>query len=146
MFLLRHRHSRSHRKSCARNWSSRMQRIPRSHATLRCLSTTDSSMGDFKTPSQLSPPLPFDSIILVFHFYLPALFYSQFFMMSIMNERIERKGEILLSTPLRSSSIIIGKALPYFIGMVVIWRTYCLHQGVNCDHSSLIRSYFLLSG
>jgi ABC-type Na+ efflux pump permease subunit len=41
-------------------------------------------------------------------------------MMSIMNERIERKGEILLSTPIRSSSIIIGKALPYFIGMVAI--------------------------
>ena len=84
------------------------------------LSTTDSSMGDFKTPSQLSPPLPFDSIILVFIFIFPLYFTSQFFMMSIMNERIERKGEILLSTPLRTSSIIIGKALPYFIGMVAI--------------------------
>jgi RsiW-degrading membrane proteinase PrsW (M82 family) len=37
-----------------------------------------------------------------------------------MNERIERKGEILLSTPVRTSSIIIGKALPYFIGMLAI--------------------------
>jgi ABC-type Na+ efflux pump permease subunit len=77
-------------------------------------------MGDFKTPSQLSPPLPFDSIILVFIFIFPLYFTSQFFMMSIMNERIERKGEILLSTPLRTSSIIIGKVLPYFIGMVAI--------------------------
>ena len=41
-------------------------------------------------------------------------------MMSIMNERVERKGEILLSTPVRASSIIIGKGLPYFIGMVAI--------------------------
>ena len=41
-------------------------------------------------------------------------------MMSIMNERIERKGEILLSTPVKASSIIIGKMLPYFIGMVAI--------------------------
>jgi ABC-type Na+ efflux pump permease subunit len=77
-------------------------------------------MGDFKTPSQLSPPLPFDSIILVFIFIFPLYFTSQFFMMSVMNERIERKGEILLSTPVRTSSIIIGKALPYFIGMLVI--------------------------
>ena len=77
-------------------------------------------MGDFKTPSQSPPPLPFDSIILVFIFIFPLYFTSQFFMMSIMNERIERKGEILLSTPLRTSSIIIGKALPYFIGMVAI--------------------------
>jgi ABC-type Na+ efflux pump permease subunit len=79
-----------------------------------------SPMGDFKTPSQLSPPLPFDSIILIFVFIFPLYFTSQFFMMSIMNERIERKGEILLSTPLRTSSIIIGKLLPYFFGMLAI--------------------------
>jgi ABC-type Na+ efflux pump permease subunit len=82
--------------------------------------SSSSAMGTFKTPSQLSPPLPFDSIILVFVFIFPLYFTSQFFMMSIMNERIERKGEILLSTPVRSSSIILGKMLPYFIGMVAI--------------------------
>jgi ABC-type Na+ efflux pump permease subunit len=82
--------------------------------------TSSTSMGTFKTPSQLSPPLPFDSIILVFVFIFPLYFTSQFFMMSIMNERIERKGEILLSTPVRTSSIIIGKALPFFIGMLAI--------------------------
>jgi ABC-type Na+ efflux pump permease subunit len=82
--------------------------------------SSSSSMGTFKTPSQLSPPLPFDSIILVFVFVFPLYFTSQFFMMSIMNERIERKGEVLLSTPVRTSSIIIGKALPYFIGMLAI--------------------------
>jgi ABC-type Na+ efflux pump permease subunit len=82
--------------------------------------SSGSSMGSFRTPSQLSPPLPFDSIILVFVFIFPLYFTSQFFMMSIMNERIERKGEVLLSTPLTTSSIIIGKMLPYFIGMVVI--------------------------
>jgi len=82
--------------------------------------SSDSPMGDFKTPSQLSPPLPFDSIILIFVFIFPLYFTSQFFMMSIMNERIERKGEILLSTPLSTSSIIIGKLLPYFFGMLAI--------------------------
>jgi ABC-type Na+ efflux pump permease subunit len=82
--------------------------------------TSSTSMGTFKTPSQLSPPLPFDSIILVFVFIFPLYFTSQFFMMSIMNERIERKGEVLLSTPVRTLSIIIGKALPYFIGMLAI--------------------------
>ncbi|MFA5221920.1 MAG: ABC transporter permease, partial [Methanoregula sp.] len=82
--------------------------------------SSGSSMGNFKTPSQLSPPLPFDSIILVFVFIFPLYFTSQFFMMSIMNERIERKGEALLSMPVKTSSIIIGKMLPYFIGMVAI--------------------------
>jgi ABC-type Na+ efflux pump permease subunit len=84
------------------------------------LSSGSSAMGTFKTPSQLSPPLPFDSIILVFVFIFPLYFTSQFFMMSIMNERIERRGEILLSTPVAASSIIIGKMLPYFLGMLAI--------------------------
>jgi ABC-type Na+ efflux pump permease subunit len=84
------------------------------------LSSSENPMGTFKTPSQLSPPLPFDSIILIFVFIFPLYFTSQFFMMSIMNERIERKGEILLSVPVKSSSIIIGKMLPYFLGMLVI--------------------------
>jgi ABC-type Na+ efflux pump permease subunit len=82
--------------------------------------TPQPSMGAFVTPSQLSPPLPFDSIILIFVFIFPLYFTSQFFMMSIMNERIERKGEILLSTPIKTSSIIIGKLLPYFLGMLAI--------------------------
>jgi ABC-type Na+ efflux pump permease subunit len=89
--------------------------------------SSDSTMGRFKTPSQLSPPLPFDSIILVFVFIFPLYFTSQFFMMSIMNERIERKGEVLLSTPVASSSIIIGKMLPYFIGMVAICTALTLY-------------------
>jgi hypothetical protein len=72
----------------------------------------------FRTPSQLSPSLPFDSIIFVFVFIFPLYFTSQFFMMSIMNERIERKGEILLSSPLHPLVIIAGKMLPYFAGML----------------------------
>ncbi|MDP2795883.1 MAG: ABC transporter permease [Methanoregula sp.] len=89
--------------------------------------SSESTMGRFKTPSQLSPPLPFDSIILVFVFIFPLYFTSQFFMMSIMNERIERKGEVLLSTPVASSSIIIGKMLPCFIGMVAICTALTLY-------------------
>lgn len=84
------------------------------------LSSSDSPAGRFKIPSQLSPPLPFDSIILIFVFIFPLYFTSQFFMMSIMNERIERKGEVLLSTPVRAGSIITGKALPYLFGMLAI--------------------------
>jgi ABC-type Na+ efflux pump permease subunit len=89
--------------------------------------SSESTMGRFKTPSQLSPPLPFDSIILIFVFIFPLYFTSQFFMMSIMNERIERKGEVLLSTPVASSSIILGKMIPYFIGMVVICTALTLY-------------------
>src|SRR5512136_1557055 len=71
-----------------------------------------------RTPSQLSPSLPFDSIIFIFVFIFPLYFTSQFFMMSVMNERIERKGEILLSGPLSPVVIIAGKMLPYLAGMI----------------------------
>ena len=74
----------------------------------------------YKTPSQLSPSLPFDSIILVFLFIFPLYFISQFFMMSIMNERIERQGEALLSAPVHAWVLVTGKALPYGIAMVLI--------------------------
>ncbi|MBP2133051.1 hypothetical protein J2128_000972 [Methanomicrobium sp. W14] len=76
--------------------------------------------SDFKTPSQISPPLPFDSIILVFIFIFPLYFTSQFYMMSIMNERIERSGEPLLSTPVKPYAIILGKGLPYFVMMLAV--------------------------
>jgi len=91
------------------------------------LSPQQSAMGTFVTPDQLSPPLPFDSIILVFVFIFPLYFTSQFFMMSIMNERIERKGEVLLSLPVKTSSIIIGKMLPYFLSMLAICAAITLY-------------------
>lgn len=80
----------------------------------------ESPFGTFKTPHQLSPPLPFDSIILIFVFVFPLYFTSQFFMMTIMNERIERRGEVLLSAPVAPWVIIMGKGLPYCAGMIGI--------------------------
>jgi len=91
---------------------------------------TSSDTGtSFRTPSQLSPPLPFDSIILIFVFIFPLYFCSQFFMMSIMNERIERRGELLLSTPVAPATIIAGKMLPYFALMLAICAGLTLYIG-----------------
>jgi len=89
----------------------------------------EGALGDFKTPSQLTPPLPFDAIVLVFVFIFPLYFTSQFYMMSVMNERIERKGEILLSTPLRPSAIVIGKMLPYLAVMITVTAILSLTTG-----------------
>lgn len=89
----------------------------------------EGALGDFKTPSQLTPPLPFDAIVLVFVFIFPLYFTSQFYMMSIMNERIERQGEVLLSSPLRPSAIIIGKMLPYLVMMCAVTAVLSLTTG-----------------
>ncbi|KAF1078322.1 ABC transporter permease [Methanogenium sp. MK-MG] len=89
----------------------------------------EGALGNFKTPSQLTPPLPFDAIVLVFVFIFPIYFTSQFYMMSVMNERIERKGEILLSSPLRPSAIVIGKMLPYLVVMIAVTAILSLTTG-----------------
>ncbi|WP_243670922.1 PrsW family intramembrane metalloprotease, partial [Methanoculleus chikugoensis] len=89
-----------------------------------------STMEQFRTPSELSAPLPFDAIILVFVFIFPLYFTSQFFMMSVMNERVGRAGgEALLSTPSglpRSSS---AKRSPYFTIMILIAAAITLFAG-----------------
>ncbi|KUL00959.1 MAG: ABC-type transport system permease protein [Methanoculleus marisnigri] len=90
----------------------------------------DPAMDRFRTPSELSAPLPFDALVLVFVFIFPLYFTSQFFMMSVMNERVGRAGEALLSTPVRPSAIIIGKALPYFTIMILISAAITLFAGV----------------
>lgn len=84
------------------------------------LSGSSAATDGLLVPSELSPPLPYDALILVFVFIFPLYFTSQFFMMSVMNERVGRAGEALLSTPIRSSAIVIGKALPYFGLMLII--------------------------
>ncbi len=95
------------------------------------LLSADTGMETFKTPSQLSPPLPFDSIILVFVFIFPLYFTSQFFMMSMVNERVGRTGEILLSAPIRPAAIILGKALPYLAAMLLISTVVTLLNGAS---------------
>ncbi|MDY6964497.1 MAG: ABC transporter permease subunit [Halobacteriota archaeon] len=65
------------------------------------------------TPSQLSPPIPFESVLLSFLFIFPMYFITQFYSASIMSERVNRRCELLLSSPVRRSEIVIGKMLPY---------------------------------
>lgn len=84
---------------------------------------SDGSAADgLRTPAELSPPLPYDALILVFVFIFPLYFTSQFFMMSVMNERVGRAGEALLSAPVRPSAVVIGKAIPY-LGIMLLVST-----------------------
>jgi ABC-type Na+ efflux pump permease subunit len=87
----------------------------------------ESPFGSFRTPSQLSPPLPFDSMIPLFLFIFPLYFASQFYMMSIMQERIGRTGEPLLSSPAGPAAIIVGKAVPYLLGILGVSTAVILY-------------------
>ncbi|QYZ78976.1 ABC transporter permease [Methanofollis formosanus] len=92
-------------------------------------SQDEPELGRFKTPAQLAPALPFDSLVYVFVFIFPLYFTSQFFMMAIANERSGRRGEVLLSTPAGPGTIIAGKALPYFLLMLAVSAAILLVTG-----------------
>lgn len=72
------------------------------------------------TPSFFSPPIPFTAILYAFLFIFPIYFVSQFYSTSIMDERTNKKGELILAAPLTGRDIVIGKTLPYILVTLLI--------------------------
>ncbi len=70
---------------------------------------------ELATPSHFNPPIPFKSVVLSFLFIFPIYFIAQFFSSSIMEERVKRKGELLLVSPAKPYEIVAGKLLPYLL-------------------------------
>jgi ABC-type Na+ efflux pump permease subunit len=68
------------------------------------------------TPSDITPPFPFRSLVLAFVFVLPLNFIIQAYGSTMLSERINRRGELLLVAPVARGDIIVGKTLPYFAG------------------------------
>jgi len=66
------------------------------------------------TPSDISPPFPFQSLVLAFLFVLPLNFIIQAYGSTMLSERLNRRGELLLVAPVTRFDIIGGKTLPYF--------------------------------
>ena len=61
----------------------------------------------------MDPPIPLAQVILAFFYVVPIFFISIFFTSSFMEEKINRKLIVLLSTPVTPFQIIVGKMLPY---------------------------------
>ena len=72
------------------------------------------------SPSQLSPPFPFGSLVLAFVFIVPLNFLIQAYGSTILSERLNRRGELLLVSPVSRFDIIGGKTLPYFAAAMAI--------------------------
>ncbi|WP_135363210.1 ABC transporter permease subunit [Halosimplex halophilum] len=77
--------------------------------------TGGSSTG---APSDITPPFPFRSLVLAFVFVLPLNFVIQAYGSTILSERINRRGELLLVAPVSRGDIIVGKTLPYFAAAI----------------------------
>ncbi|WP_299263504.1 PrsW family intramembrane metalloprotease [Halorientalis sp.] len=72
------------------------------------------------TPADISPPFPFQSLVLAFLFVLPLNFIIQAYGSTMLSERLKRRGELLLVAPVSRFDIIGGKTLPYLSAAVGI--------------------------
>lgn len=70
---------------------------------------------DETLPSELVPPLPFESLLVAFALLIPLNFISQVYASSMVAERTKRRGEMLLVSPATRYEIVGGKTLPYFV-------------------------------
>ena len=72
------------------------------------------------TPADISPPFPFQSLVLAFLFVLPLNFIIQAYGSTMLSERLNRRGELLLVAPVSRFDIIGGKTLPYLSAAIGI--------------------------
>jgi ABC-type Na+ efflux pump permease subunit len=70
------------------------------------------------SPAAIQPPFPFASLVLAFAFLVPMNFVVQAYGSTMLNERINRRGELLLVAPVSPGDIVAGKTLPY-LGLMV---------------------------
>jgi ABC-type Na+ efflux pump permease subunit len=70
------------------------------------------------SPAEISPPFPFGSLVLAFVFLVPMNFVIQAYGSSVLDERVNRRGELLLVAPLSRLDIVAGKTLPYLLAAV----------------------------
>ncbi|MCL7474766.1 MAG: ABC transporter permease [ANME-2 cluster archaeon] len=80
-------------------------------------------------PGDITPPFPLTSVLVSFLFVAPMFFVSQLYSSSIMDERISRKGVMLLVSPIRGYEIVAGKTLPYFTVLLVFSMVSALVLG-----------------
>nr|WP_193570626.1 ABC transporter permease subunit [Halorubellus sp. JP-L1] len=71
-------------------------------------------------PGDIAPPFPFQSLVLAFLFIVPMNFVVQAYGSTIVDERVNRRGELLLVAPVTRGDIIAGKTLPYFAGLLAV--------------------------
>ena len=98
------------------------------------------------TPTHFSPPIPFTAILYAFLFIFPIYFVSQFYSTSVMDERTNRKGELILVAPLRAKDIVIGKTVPYLLVTLLIQAAITFYiMGIPTAFEGLKNVFLILA-
>ena len=75
----------------------------------------------YKTPEEFNPPSLISKMIYAFFFVIPSYFAIQVFSSSLIEDRITKRLDILLSSPISGIQLLIGKMIPYlFISAITI--------------------------
>jgi len=90
------------------------------------------------SPSSITPPFPFQSLVLAFVFVLPLNFVIQAYGSSMLRERLNRRGELLLVAPVSRAEVIAGKTLPYFAGAVGVAAAIVLALRLTVGGAGLV--------
>jgi ABC-type Na+ efflux pump permease subunit len=85
--------------------------------------------GQSGSPADIEPPFPFTSLVLAFAFLVPMNFVTQAYGGTILNERVNRRGELLLVAPVAPIDIVAGKTVPYLTAMVGVAAVIALLVG-----------------
>jgi ABC-type Na+ efflux pump permease subunit len=80
-------------------------------------------------PGEIQPPFPFGSLVLAFVFVVPMNFVIQAYGSSIMEERLNRRGELMLVSPVTRGDIVAGKTLPYFLVLAIVTAVIAVAVG-----------------
>jgi ABC-type Na+ efflux pump permease subunit len=93
---------------------------------------TNTPITETIIPSLTVPPAPFTQVLVALLYILPVTFISIFFTGSFMDEKVNRRLVILLSTPITPFQIILGKMLPYtlFSVLAIIIIAVATHANV----------------
>jgi len=78
------------------------------------------SEGQTGSPAAITPPFPLQSLLLAFAFLLPLNVVTQAYGSSVIDERIDRRGELLLVSPASTGDVVAGKTLPYLLGTLLV--------------------------
>ena len=82
-------------------------------------------------PSLMNPPIPLSQVILAFLYIMPVMFMSIFFNSSFMEEKTNRKLNVLMSTPVTPFDVIAGKMLPYVVFSLITTVAITIFLGGN---------------
>jgi ABC-type Na+ efflux pump permease subunit len=82
-------------------------------------------------PSLMNPPIPLSQVILAFLYIMPVMFMSIFFNSSFMEEKTNRKLNVLMSTPVTPFDVIAGKMLPYVVFSLITTVAITVFLGGN---------------